>query len=324
MKKLYFICCLYLLFAGHVTFAQSAAINKRVVKSLERVQPAAIESHIRYLADDRLQGRMPGTEGYQMAVDYVVSQFKALGVEPAGENGTYLQRVKLRKSLLNPGASFSLNKSDSLQELTFGEDFNLFPHAALPQASIEAPLVFTGYGISVPEHGYDDYARVDVKGKIVVIVGGGPEKLPSTISAHSQNLNTRLKTAASHGAVGLILALTSPTISPATFYNLHKGIYSAVSPDGKIMASRAYADNMQLMGVLHMNKFRQLLQEAGQDISQVVASLKNSTPASVPLNTNARISYSTSFQDFDSYNVAGKLPALINNSKRNMWYTVPI
>lgn len=82
-------------------------VPKSVITALEQVQPAAIKAHIAYLADDRLLGRQAGTPGYQMAVDYITQQLKMLGVQPAGDAGTFVQNVRLRRAFLKPGATFA-------------------------------------------------------------------------------------------------------------------------------------------------------------------------------------------------------------------------
>ncbi|MBD0257399.1 MAG: peptidase M28, partial [Cytophagales bacterium] len=88
--------------------AQTPTLDKPVAQALRTVKPKALKAHVQYLADDRLRGRLPGTEGYQLAVDYVTGQLREMGVEPAGENGTYLQRVRLRNARLAAGGSLAL------------------------------------------------------------------------------------------------------------------------------------------------------------------------------------------------------------------------
>src|SRR5258707_14920916 len=82
----------------HTGFAQEIKLSTEVERALSKVDTAQFKADIAYLADDKLKGRGPGTEGYQMAVDYVVGRLKSLGVKPAGENNPWLQEVKLRKA----------------------------------------------------------------------------------------------------------------------------------------------------------------------------------------------------------------------------------
>ena len=160
-------------------------VPKPVAAALEQVQPEAIKAHIAYLADDRLLGRKAGTPGYQMAVDYVTGQLKTLGVQPAGEGGTYIQKVRLRRAFLRPGATFAAREwQGTTLALADGQDYVLYPSPELAATRVtDAPLAFAGYGISAPELGYDDYAGLDVKGKVVVIVRGAPRTFASTVAS---------------------------------------------------------------------------------------------------------------------------------------------
>ena len=199
-----------LLLSSYTQAQAPLTVPKPVKQALDQVQPDAIKAHIAYLADDRLRGRQPGTPGYQMAVDYVTGQLKTLGVQPAGENGTYLQKVRLRRAFLKPGATFTARDAQgTVTPLKAGEDFVLYPNPELPATALaNAPLAFAGFGISAPELGYDDYAGLDVKGKVVVIVRGAPRTFPSTVASASQDLSGLLQAAVRHGAVGLILGST--------------------------------------------------------------------------------------------------------------------
>src|ERR1700758_4642751 len=139
-------------------------------------------AHIQYLADDNLEGRGTGTEGFAKAAAYVSDQFQKAGLQPAGVNG-YAQLVEFNALQLDETHS-SLEfirdgKSDSVQ---FGEDGFLLttPNAA----PVEAPAVFIGYGLKIPEANYDDFAGVDLKGKIAVFVTGGPSSISASVKAH--------------------------------------------------------------------------------------------------------------------------------------------
>ncbi|EJF09196.1 MULTISPECIES: M28 family metallopeptidase [Pontibacter] len=286
--------------------AQSLALEKPVEKSLKKVKPNDIKAHIKYLADDRLLGRKPGTEGYQMAVDYVVEHYQKAGIEPGGENGTYLQLVRLRQSF--PGKEASMVIADSMgtaMQLTYNKDFSVYPHAEEPEVSIEAPLVFAGYGISAPDLGYDDYAGIDVTGKIVVVLRGAPASFPSTVSAYSRDMMTVLKIAAEKGAVGVIVANTNPK---AGVPNLQGGTYSVMDPNGKVAVSRNYvSDKIRVLASINSSTFEQLLKGTGIEMAKVGEQLQQGKPASTPLAHTLRTNYTSTYKDFESHNVIGKI-----------------
>ncbi|WP_417494482.1 M28 family metallopeptidase [Maricaulis sp.] len=169
------------------------------------VRSENIEAHIRFLASDYLQGRDVGTDGYEIAANYVAAQMQLLGLEPAGENGGYFAQVPLQDVTADAAYnSFTLDGETFAQ----GDGVYVSTNPALLESAVTAPLVFVGYGVSAPNRDHDDYAGLDVTGKIVVIVNGGPGGLPSEERAHHLSPNTKRDVAAAHGAVGMI-TLTS-------------------------------------------------------------------------------------------------------------------
>ena len=297
------------LLLGTAIHAQAPlTVPKPVITALEQVQPAAIKAHIAYLADDRLLGRQAGTPGYQMAVDYVTQQLKVLGVQPAGDAGTFVQKVQLRRAFLQPGATFAAHDvQGATLPLTAGQDYIVYPSPELPATTVaNAPLAFAGFGISAPELGYDDYAGLDVKGKIVLIVRGAPRTFASTVASASQDLSGLLKTAMSHGAVGLLLASTHVGVLP----DLRRGTYSVLGPDGKVAASRSFAVGslQQFYGAVSAATLQRFLQIAALDTTQVFAAIRSGKPASAVLKTTVSASAQARYQDIESFNVMGKIP----------------
>ena len=297
------------LLLGTAIHAQAPlTVPKPVITALEQVQPAAIKAHIAYLADDRLLGRQAGTPGYQMAVDYVTQQLKVLGVQPAGDAGTFVQKVRLRRAFLQPGATFAAHDAQGATlPLTAGQDYIVYPSPELPATTVaNAPLAFAGFGISAPELGYDDYAGLDVKGKIVLIVRGAPRTFASTVASASQDLSGLLKTAMSHGAVGLLLASTHVGVLP----DLRRGTYSVLGPDGKVAASRSFAvgSQQQFYGAVSAATLQRFLQIAALDTTQVFAAIRSGKPASAVLKTTVSASAQARYQDIESFNVVGKIP----------------
>ena len=172
---------------------------------------AAIKAHVSFLADDLLEGRESGTRGYDIAAAYVASQYAVMGVKPAGDKGSYLQQVPLTafRSVNEGGVSYTGADRKS-GALTFGEDYLPAAVAQKAEVSITAPLVFVGYGVVAPERNRDDYAGLDVKGKIVVLLNGAPNGYQTEIRAHYSNTNVKRAEAAKRGAIGV---MTLPTTS---------------------------------------------------------------------------------------------------------------
>lgn len=298
---LLFLSCL----AAPATFSQAPTLEKPVARALRTVKPKALKAHVQYLADDRLRGRLPGTEGYQLAVDYVTGQLRGMGVEPAGENGTYLQKVRLRNARLEAGSSLAPGGPDGPPApLAAGRDYVIFPNPRQADVTLEAPVVFAGYGISAPALGYDDYAGIDARGKWVLVVRGAPEKFPSTVAAHSQNLATLQETAVRHGAVGVLIGTAADSLPRS----LAAGIHSVLGPDGDLAVTSYYtSDSIRCVALVRRAVLAGLVQGAGQDLPKVLALLKAGRPASFPLVTTLRAAYRSVYRDFDSYNVVGRV-----------------
>ncbi|MFZ5616792.1 MAG: M28 family metallopeptidase [Pseudomonadota bacterium] len=163
-----------------------------------------IRSDVAFLADDARMGREAGTAGYDEAAGYVAKRMKQSGLKPASRAG-WRQEVPLRSSERDLGAarlSFSVGAEEAI--LVHLEDFIIGRTYNDETFSMEAPLVYAGYGVSAPEEGVDDYAGVDAAGKIVVVFSGAPPALNTEKRAHYSSGEVKLETAAAHGAVGFI------------------------------------------------------------------------------------------------------------------------
>jgi hypothetical protein len=295
------------LLAAQATTAQTLTLPQPVAAELQTVQPAAFEAHVRYLADDRLRGRLPGTPGYQLAVDYVTEQFKKIGVQPAGDKGTFTQTVRLRRAFVEPGTTLSYRPaSGSAQPLAYGNAATVYPNPGQASVTVaDAPLVFAGYGISAPELKYDDYAGIDAKGKVVVLTRQLPKQFGANERQYFTDLRTVLETAARHGAVGVLLAAAHADAKPLEF---PKGQVSALGPDGQVGVSRSYAPgSAQLVGSISAATLQQLFAGSASDTAKTLSALRGGRAASQPLKGQFSASYRSRYQDVDSYNVVGKI-----------------
>jgi len=164
-----------------------------------------VRAHITFLASDLLQGREAGSPGYDIAANYVASQFAQLGLKPAGANGGYFQPVPLLAARPGDEGRFVLKGKDGAEvPLVFGEDVMPGKPFGAAERKVSAPLVFVGFGVVAPEHRRDDYKGLDVKGKIVVVLSGAPAGFQTEERAYYANGRTKRAQAAAHGAVGLV------------------------------------------------------------------------------------------------------------------------
>jgi Zn-dependent M28 family amino/carboxypeptidase len=158
---------------------------------------------VKVLADDKFEGRDTGSTGERHAQAYIVRQLEALGVKPAGSHGFY-QSVALRTvELREADSTLALVRGGQPQSLTLGEQAYISTRIA-PAPRLEAPLVFVGYGLSIPENNYNDLAGLDLNGKVAVFFTGSPSEIPSALSAHYQSRAERWKVLKAAGAIGMI------------------------------------------------------------------------------------------------------------------------
>jgi len=177
------IYCVTTLLIGSA-FALSACDTQMAKNDLPEMSADRFEAHVRYLASDEMGGRDTGSTGYQMAADYVAKNFADMGLKPGGENGTYFQTVNFRSTSLDAAnSSASLTLAGNMKDLVIGSDIVMNGSAEAAEIMGSGDLVFVGYGIDAPEYGINDFAGVDVTGKIIVRLYGTPDSLPSDVAA---------------------------------------------------------------------------------------------------------------------------------------------
>ena len=160
-------------------------------------------NHIKVLADDKLEGRDTGSRGERAAQVYAVEQLKNAGAEPAGVNGFYQPVKFVSRQIVEKDCSLTLIRDGKREALTLGEDA-IIGTRIMPAPEVEAPLVFVGYGLKVPENNYDDFAGVDIRGKIIVIFSGSPAEIPGALASHYQTAAERWKVLRAAGAAGIV------------------------------------------------------------------------------------------------------------------------
>ena len=159
--------------------------------------------HVKVLADDKMEGRETGSEGLSNAEAYVVRQLTTAGLRPAGKHGFYQSVMFESRRIVENDSSLALVRDGRTEPLVLGEDAFFSTRVDLaPQ--IEAPLVFVGYGLSIPEKNYDDLAGLDLKGKVAVLFSGSPADIPGALASHYQSASERWKALQKAGAVGVI------------------------------------------------------------------------------------------------------------------------
>lgn len=161
-----------------------------------------LKADVEFLASDNLEGRDTGSKGYAIAADYVASQFRAIGLEPAGEKGSWFQQVPFRRASLEKPPRMTVSLGGKQFVLEQGKDAGLRPSVTVKSPRLSAGFVFVGYGLHDRHYEFDDYRGLNVRGKIVVALAGTPAGLPSDVEAHFKA--SKEQAAAAAGAVGFV------------------------------------------------------------------------------------------------------------------------
>jgi Zn-dependent M28 family amino/carboxypeptidase len=161
-------------------------------------------AHVEALANDGMEGRNTGSPGHKRAAEYVAAQFKKSGLEPAGAAGGYIQPVAFKtRRIVESQSSLALVRSGKAEPLTLGEDANISVRVD-PAPTVDAPLVFVGYGLRIPERNIDDFAGLDLTNAVVVYISSTPKSLPGPLQAHFGSAAERWKMYKAAGAIGTI------------------------------------------------------------------------------------------------------------------------
>jgi Zn-dependent M28 family amino/carboxypeptidase len=276
---------------------------------LDRITPNGIRAHMAFLADDLLEGRETGTRGYQLAANYVRAQFEQMGLEPAGENGSYFQKIRFRKLTPQPDRdSFVIKRDSGELKLVFSKNYLMAGDAAREDTSVEGAMVFVGYGVTAPEQHYDDYAGVDVKGKIVVALTGGPASFPATDRAFYSDDFVKARDAAAHGAIGAI-GIWAGEVSKNTHWERILQFFSQpimywLDAQGR---PNDYVPELRATAFVNQETANLIFQGSAHSFEEALASLEKSRPLSFPLAGTASLHEAAKYNESESPNIAGLL-----------------
>jgi Zn-dependent M28 family amino/carboxypeptidase len=273
--------------------------------------PAAVRAHVTFLADDALDGRGSGTKGYGIAANYVATQFMALGAMPMGDaaKGSYFQQVPLREAKLVGQPVLTISGKGKTVRLDSTEQMLIGPNMLETQQAIEAPLVFVGYGMDRPELGLNDYAKLDVKGKVVVVLSGFPKGLNSEIGAHLNSDKARM--AMNRGAIGV---LTVPTRQDIKRRPWERRMETAGEPrsawvkaDG---AAFQRAPGIRADALLHPDMAALLFGTGKQSLAAILteADKDGGRPRSFAMGLSAKLERNSEFRAYSSPNVVAMIP----------------
>ena len=261
-------------------------------------------SHVEFLASDAMKGRNTGSPEHKRAADYVAAQFQKAGLEPAGIGG-YIQPVKFKTRQIDEAhSSLALVRDGKTEPLALGEDAN-FSMRIDPAARVDAPLVFAGYGLNVPEQHINDLDGLTLNGAVIVYVSATPRSLPGPLQAHFGSAAERWRMYKAAGAVGTI-TISNPKAmdipwSRATLARLQPAMSLAD-------ASLDEAAGQQLAVTMNPAHADKLFAGTGHTFAEVLAAMDANRPLprfAIPARVKATVAVTRG--EVESQNVAGIL-----------------
>lgn len=263
-------------------------------------------AHIEYLASDAMEGRDTGSEGYRKASEYVAGAFAKDKLKPGGEHG-YFQPVKFEvKKIVEARSSLTWIRDGARKDLKLGGDA-VIAMAGDAGGDTEAEAVFTGYGLRIPEAHYDDFADVDLHGKIAVYLMGAPKSIAGALAAHSQSLEERWKALKAAGAIG-IAAIPNPASSDIPW---DRAALSRFMPSMSLAGDPALDPAAGLKLALRLNpaKADEFLEGTGHTITEILALAKSGGPMPhFPLKGTMAAHVTVERSKAESPNVVGVWP----------------
>ncbi len=274
---------------------------------MKGIDPEHIRAHVRFLSHDLLEGRGTGQRGGDIAAEYIATQFALYGLKPAGDNGTYLQKVPMVGLETQPATTFSLvPNSGEVMSLKRFDDYVATDNSQNAESVVDAPLVYVGYGITAPEYQWDDYKGTDVKGKVLLMLVNEPPSddvkfFKGKALTYYGRWTYKFEEAARHGAVGVILIHKTEMASYPweVVRNSWSGEQSRLRADGSPQLKVASWITLEVAG--------KLAQAAGMDVNKMFADAQSRDFRPVILPARLKAHVITKVRQFESNNVVAKL-----------------
>jgi Zn-dependent M28 family amino/carboxypeptidase len=299
--------------ASRISSQSRPHLPPSAIAAMQGIRPDNIETHVRFLSHDLLEGRGTGQRGGDIAAEYIAAQFALYGLKPAGDNGSYLQKVPLTGITPGAGTRFTLvptsgaasdTKPIDLKPL---DDYVAYDQTQQPESDVDAQIFYVGYGIEAPEYNWDDYKGVDVKGKVLLmLVNEPPSDDPKFFAGKALTYYGRwtykYEEAARKGAVGAILIHKTEMASYGweVVRNSNSGEKSYLRLDG--------SPKLKAAAWIQLGVARNLIAASGLDLDKMMdaAASRDFKPVPLPIRLSAHMT--SKVRPFESSNVIAVLP----------------
>src|SRR5256884_690299 len=285
------------------------------INAMQKIDPERIRAHVRFLSHDLLEGRGTGQRGGDIAAEYIATQFAIHGLKPAGDNGTYMQKVPMVGITSQPATTFALvTAKGGNNDLKPLDQYVAYDQTQQPQSDVNAEIVYVGYGIEAPEYNWDDYKGADVKGKVLLMLVNEPSSddvkfFKGKALTYYGRWTYKYEQAARKGAVGAILIHRTDMASYPweVVRNSNSGEKSFLKLDS--------TPRLKVASWIQLDVAKQLAASSGMDLDKMMADAQSRDfhPAAMPVKLKARMV--SKIRPFESNNVIARLPGLDNKLK---------
>ncbi len=312
MNRLRWLSLIFIAAALPLIGTQKGQIPAAVERGMKMFRTTALAAHDQFLASDLLEGRGPGTRGDDLAMRYIAAQFESYGLQPAGDNGTYVQRVPLLGVTMDPEKttfSFTKEGGPTIGPLKYLDDFVATDQSQTPSNAIDSDLMFVGHGVVAPEYRWDDYKGLDAHGKTLVMLVDDPPantQEPDLFKGKARTYYGRwtykYEIGTAKGAAGVILIHTDEAAGyPWSVVRNSWGAetsYVRLAPGQPALHAAAW--------VTH-NVAADLFKAAGYDLDALTKAAASRDFKPVPLGFKLTGTISSRIRPFDTGNVVAKL-----------------
>jgi len=310
-KSLVFLSLIFLIcgvLAQNSSRPVSVHLPPTAIAAFQKIEAERIRAHVRFLSHDLLEGRGTGQRGGEIAAEYIATQFALDGLKPAGDNGTYMQKVPMVGITLAPETMFSfVSAKGSPRDLKFLSEYTAYDETQQAESTVNADIVYVGYGIQAPEYQWDDYKGVDVKGKVLLMLlneppSDDPKFFKGKALTYYGRWTYKFEQAARKGAVGAILIHKTDMASYPweVVRNSDSGEKSYLKLDG--------SPKLQVTSWIHLDAAKILAAMAGLDLDKMMADARSRDFLPVPLPVKLQAHMVSKVRPFESNNVIAMLP----------------
>jgi Zn-dependent M28 family amino/carboxypeptidase len=300
---------------GAVALAACGPAPEAVERSGPRIETARVRAHIEKLASDAFEGRSPGSRGEDLTIEYLTKELQALGLQPGGESGTFVQQVPLVGLRATPSCSIEIGSK--VTPLAYPADCVLMTRKQVPDVSVQkSEMVFVGYGIVAPEYGWDDYKDVDVRGKTIVMLINDPPipdaKDPSKLDesmfggramTYYGRWTYKYEIAAEKGAAAALIV--HETAAASYGFEVVQNSWGGENFD--LASPTKGAERASVEGWIRQEAARDLCAQSGHDLAALQRAALTREFKPVPLGARASFEIKNEMRAVASRNVIAKL-----------------